>query len=60
MISPTPQQVTGKVADKMGQQRYVINGYWDEFIECSEVLGGSEKDVKTGPPKVVWRAVPSK
>jgi len=44
----------------MGQQRYIINGYWDDFIECSEVLGGSEKDLKTGPPKVVWRAVPSK
>jgi len=60
MISSAPQQVIGKVTDKAGKQRYALKGYWDEFIECSEVLGGSEKDLKTGPPKVVWRAVPGK
>ncbi|XP_065893633.1 oxysterol-binding protein 1-like [Dysidea avara] len=54
------RRVTGNVTDKTGKQRYVLNGYWDEFIECSEVLGGSEKDLNTGPAKVVWRAVPSK
>jgi len=48
------------VTDKTGKQRYALKGYWDDYIECSEVLGGSEKDLKTGPAKVVWKAVPTK
>ena len=34
--------------------------YWDEKIEYSEVLGGTEKDLKTGPAKVIWQAVPAR
>ena len=60
MMSHDHAQVTGKVTDKRGELRYVLKGYWDEKIECCEVLGGSEKDLRTGPTKVVWQAVPAK
>ena len=51
-------QISGRVTDKRGELRYVLKGCWDEKIEYSEVLGGTEKDLKTGPPKVAWVAVP--
>ena len=51
-------QISGRVTDKRGELCYVLKGYWDEKIEYSEVLGGTEKDLKTGPPKVAWVAVP--
>ena len=37
-----------------------MKGYEDEKIEYSEVSGGTEKDLKTGPAKVGWQAVPSR
>ena len=53
--------MNGKVTDKRGELHYVLKGHWDEKIEYCEVLGGtSEKDLKTGPSKVVWQAVPAK
>ena len=60
MMSHDQFQVAGKVMDKKGELRYVLKGYWDEKIEYYEVLGGSEKDLVTGPAKVVWQAVPAK
>ena len=60
MMSYNHRQVTGKVTDNRGELHYVLKGYWDEKIEYSEVLGGTEKDLKTGPAKVVWQAVPAR
>ena len=37
-----------------------MKGYWDEKIEYSKVLGGTEKDLKTGPAKVIWQAIPAR
>ena len=60
MMSHDHLQISGKVTDKRGELRYVLKGYWDEKIEYSEVLGGTEKDLITGPVKVVWQAVPAR
>ena len=46
MMSHDHWQVSGKVTDKRGELHYVLKGYWDEKIEYSEVLGGTEKDLK--------------
>ena len=48
------------MTDKRGELRYVLKGYRDEKIEYSEVLGGTEKGLKSGPAKVVWQAVPAR
>ena len=48
------------MTDKRGELHYVLKGYWDEKIEYYEVLGGTEKDLKTGPAKVIWQAVPAR
>ena len=53
-------QISGKVTDKRGELRYALKGYWDEKIEYSEVLRETEKDLKPGPAKVGWQAVPSR
>ena len=60
MMSHDHSQISGKVTDKTGKLHYTLKGYWDEKIEYCEVLGGSEKDLKTGPAKPVWQAVPSR
>jgi len=53
--------VTGKVTDKRGELHCELKGHWDQKIEYFEALGGtSKKDLKTGPSKVVWQAVPAK
>ena len=59
MMSHDHLQISGKVTDKRGELRYAMKGYWDEKIEYSEVLGGTEKDLKT-LAKVGWQALPSR
>ena len=55
MMSHDHWQVTG--TDNRGELHYVLKGYWDEKIEYCEVLGGTEKDLKTVPAKVICQAV---
>ena len=43
MMSHDHLQISGKVTDKRGELRYVLKGYWDEKIEYSEVIAGTEK-----------------
>ena len=59
MMSHDHLQISGKVTDKRGELCYAMKGYWDEKIEYSEVLGGTEKDLKT-LAKVGWQALPSR
>ena len=33
-----------------------IMGHWDEYLECSGVVGGDKK--KTGSRNPLWRAIP--
>jgi len=60
----TPRKVTGIVTDKTGNVRWVIQGTWDDHIECAKVVGQSGKNpnektvFETLPPKTIWKKNP--
>lgn len=53
-----PAQVSGTIVDKHGTPHYVVNGYWDEYVEYATVTDCSGKHIKTGPFTEIWRATP--
>jgi len=57
----TPRKVTGVVTDKNGEVRWVVQGTWDDSVECAKVVGQSGQDkpvFETLPPKVIWKRNP--
>lgn len=52
------RKVTGTVYDKHDNPRYVLTGYWDDYIECAKVISSSGKNLKTEAAKVVWKMDP--
>ncbi|XP_015917026.1 oxysterol-binding protein 1 isoform X2 [Parasteatoda tepidariorum] len=55
-----PRKVTGVVTDKDGNAKFVLQGTWDNKMECARVLStqGSVKGkplLETSTPKTIWR-----
>ena len=52
-------QVTGVITNAAGQARWVLQGTWDDHIECAKVLKTTETKGKmvyeTGEKKVIWQ-----
>lgn len=53
------RKVTGCVTDQTGSTQWLIQGYWDDYIEIAPVIAkeGTAKNpiLQTGPYKSVWK-----
>lgn len=54
-------QVAGVVTDKNGAARWVVQGTWDDYIECAKVVhegnktGAGKPVLETLPWKQIWK-----
>ena len=51
-------QVKGQVKDVAGRPMFLVKGYWDGYMEHSEVVSQDGAVVETGPAHPAWTAQP--
>ncbi|KAL5478152.1 hypothetical protein EMCRGX_G025043 [Ephydatia muelleri] len=52
------RKISGTITNAAGCPVYVVNGYWDDYLEAAKITHGDEKNPVTEPAMQVWKATP--